>query len=68
MSDSLKAVLKPSLIGTAGVMWVVGGIASVWTAFGIHWLLGWAVLFVWVWGCWAGLLYFDLVRYFKINT
>ncbi len=68
MSDSLKAVLKPSLIGTACLMWVVGGIAGVWTVFGIHWLLGWAALFVWVWGCWAGLLYFDLVRYVKIDT
>jgi hypothetical protein len=49
-------------------MWVIGGIAGVWTLFGIHWALGWVALFVWVWGCWAGLLYFDLVRYLKIET
>jgi hypothetical protein len=49
-------------------MWVVGGIATVWTAFGIHWLLGWAALFIWVWGCWAGALYLDLARHLKIDT
>ena len=68
MTNSPQAVLKSSLIGTVGVMWVIGGIAGVWTLFGIHWALGWVALFVWVWGCWAGLLYFDLVRYLKINT
>jgi hypothetical protein len=68
MSDSLNDVVKSSLLGAAGLMWVVGGIAAVWTLFGIHWLLGWVALFIWVWGCWAGVLYFDLARYFKINT
>ena len=68
MNDSTKGILKSSLLGTIGLMWVVGGIAGVWTAFGIHWLLGWAALFIWVWGCWAGSLYFNLARYFKFNT
>ena len=68
MSDPAKEILKSSLLGTAGLMWVVGGIAAVWTAFGIHWLLGWAALFIWVWGCWAGSLYFNLARYLKFNT
>ena len=68
MSDSTKEILKSSLLGTAGLMWVVGGIASVWTAFGIHWLLGWAALFIWVWGCWAGSLYFNLARYLKFDA
>lgn len=68
MNDSTKGILKSSLLGTAGLMWVVGGIAAVWTAFGIHWLLGWAALFIWVWGCWAGSLYFNLARHFKFNT
>lgn len=68
MSVSTKEILKSSLLGTVGLMWVVGGIAAVWTAFGTHWLLGWAALFIWVWGCWAGTLHFDLTRYLKIDT
>jgi hypothetical protein len=68
MSDSTKEILKSSLLGAAGLMWVVGGIAAVWAAFDIHWLLGWGALFIWVWGCWAGSLYFNLARYLKFNT
>jgi len=68
MNDSTKEILRSSLLGTVGLMWVVGGIAAVWTAFGIHWALGWAVLFIWVWGCWAGTLHFNLTRYLKIDT
>jgi len=68
MSDSTKGIVKSSLLGTAGLMWVIGGVAAVWAAFGIHWLLGWAALFIWVWGCWAGSLYFNLTRYLKFDT
>lgn len=68
MNDATKGILKSSLLGTAGLMWVVGGIAAVWTAFDVHWALGWAALFIWVWGCWAGALYFNLTHYIKINT
>ena len=68
MNDESKRILKSSLIGTAGLMWVVGGIVIVWTVFGINWLLGWAALFIWVWCCWAGLLYFNLTRYLKFDT
>ena len=68
MNDETKQILKSSLLGTAGLMWVVGGIAVVWIAFGIHWGFGWAALFIWVWGCWAGLLYFNLTHYLKFDT
>ena len=68
MNDESKRILKSSLIGTASLMWVAGGSTTVWTVFGIHWLLGWGALFVWVWGCWAGLLYFNLTRYFEFDT
>ena len=68
MNDETKNILKSSLLGTAGLMWVAGGIVAVLNMFGIHWLLGWGALFVWVWGCWAGMLYFDLTRYLKFDS
>ena len=67
MNDELRRVMKSSLLGTIGLMWVIGGIAVIWTVFGIHWALGWLALFVWVWGCWAGVLYFDLKRYMGLD-
>ena len=51
MNDESKRILKTSLLGTAGLMWVVGGVVLVWTVFGVHLLLGWVALFIWVWGC-----------------
>ncbi len=68
MNDESKRILKTSLLGTVSLMWVVGGIVLVWTVFGIHLLLGWAALFIWVWGCWTGFLYFDLTRYLKFDN
>jgi len=68
MKDETQHILKSSLLGTVGLIWVVGGATLVWNVFAIHWLLGWGALFIWVWGCWAGLLYFDLLRYIKIDT
>jgi hypothetical protein len=64
MNDELKAILKTSLMGTLAFMWVVGGIALILVGFGAHWALGWAALFVWVWGCGAGALYFNVRRFF----
>lgn len=63
MNDELRRVLKSSLLGTSGAMWVVGGFAIVWQMFAEHWALGWASLFIWVWGGWAGALYFDIKRF-----
>lgn len=65
MDDGLKNVLKTSLLGTIGFMWVVGGIAVILAGFEEHWAYGWAALFVWVWGCGAVALYFDVMRFFK---
>ena len=68
MNDELRRALKSSLLGTIGLMWVIGGITVIWMVFGIHWALGWLALFVWVWGCWAGALYLDLKRYLRIDV
>ena len=65
IDDGLKAVLKTSLFGTIGFMWVVGGIAVILAGFDEHWAYGWAALFVWVWGCGAVALYFNVMRFFK---
>ena len=65
MNHELKQVLITSLLGTAGAMWVVGGFVIVLELFGEHWLLGWGSLFVWVWICWAGALYFNVKRFFS---
>lgn len=64
-SDDLKSILINSLIGTTGVMWVVGGILAILNLYGVHWILGWLSGFVWVWGCWAAALYFDVKSYFN---
>jgi len=63
MNDELRKILKTSLIGTAGLMWVIGGIAAVLVMFNVHWVLGWLSLFLWVWGCWAGAIYFNIKRF-----
>ena len=63
MNDEMKQILKKSLFGTAGAMWVVGGFAIVWGMFDEHWALGWGSLFIWVWGCWAGALFFNIKRF-----
>ena len=66
MNDELKEILKNSLIGTIGFMWVVGGIAVILAGFDMHWALGWLALFVWVWGCGSAALYFDVKRFFNV--
>jgi hypothetical protein len=63
MNDELKKILYSSLMGAIGFMWVVGGIAVILSGFDMHWSLGWLALFVWVWGCTAGALYFDVKRF-----
>lgn len=62
----LKSVLIESLVGTAGVMWIVGGIFATLKLYDVHELLGWASGFLWVWGCWAAALYFDVRRYLNL--
>jgi len=64
MNDKLKGIMIGSLIGTIGFMWVIGGIALVLAGFEEHLLLGWLSLFVWVWGCGAAALYFNVQRFF----
>ena len=61
----VKSILIESLVGTAGVMWVVGGILATLKLYDVHWALGWAAGFIWVWGCWAAALYFDVKRFFR---
>ena len=68
MNDELRRALKSSLLGTIGLMWVIGGITVIWTVFDIHWALGWLALFLWVWGCWAATLFFDLKRHLRLDT
>jgi len=63
-NSELKSILVESLIGTAGVMWVIGGILAILELYDVHWALGWLAGFVWVWGCWAAALYFDIKRFF----
>ena len=63
MSNDLKGILKSSFFGALGVIWVTGGLAGVFELFDFHWALGWLGLFIWVWGCWAAVLYFDLKRF-----
>jgi hypothetical protein len=63
MDVELRNIMKTSLFGTAGMMWVIGGFAIVWGMFAEHWALGWGSLFIWVWGCWAGALYFNIKRF-----
>ena len=65
MNDELKGILKNSLFGAIGFMWVIGGIAVILAGFDEHWAYGWLALFVWVWGCGAAALYFNVMRFFK---
>ena len=65
MNEEMKGVLRTSLLGTIGFMWVVGGIAVILAGFDEHWAYGWAALFVLVWGCGAVGLYFNVMRFFK---
>ena len=59
----LKPILINSLLGTIGVMWVIGGILAVLNLYEVRWILGWLSAFVWIWGCWAAALYFDVKRF-----
>ncbi len=61
----LKSRLIDSLLGTVGVMWIIGGILAILTLFDAHWILGWLSAFIWVWGCWAAALYFDVKKFFN---
>ncbi|MFQ6005866.1 MAG: hypothetical protein ACE5OQ_10210 [Woeseia sp.] len=61
----LKSILFNSLLGTVGVLWTIGGIVAVMSMYDMHWILGWLGAFVWVWGCWAAALYFDVLRFFR---
>jgi len=61
----LKSILINSLLGAIGVMWIIGGIVAILNLYDVHWILGWLSAFVWVWGCWAAALYFNVKkRYF----
>jgi hypothetical protein len=63
MNDELKKILTSSFFGALGVIWAIGGLAAVFALFDVHWALGWFGLFMWVWGCWAAFLYFNLRRF-----
>ena len=64
-SPDLKTILIDSLLGTVGVMWIIGGILAILNLYDVHWTLGWLSGFVWLWGCWAAALYFDVKRFFN---
>ncbi len=59
----LRSILINSLLGTVGVMWTIGGVLAVLSLHEVHWALGWLSAFVWIWGCWAAALYFDVKRF-----
>ncbi len=61
----LKSVLINSLLGTIGVMWTIGGILAILNLYDVNWILGWLSAFIWIWGCWAAALYFDVKRFFS---
>ena len=63
--SEIKSILIQSLLGTAGVMWVAGGILATLKLYEVHWALGWLSGFIWVWGCWAAALYFDVTRFIR---
>ena len=65
MNDEMKGVVKTSLLATIGFMWAIGGIAVILAGFAEHWAYGWSALFIWVWGCAAAGLYFNVLRFFK---
>jgi hypothetical protein len=52
-----------SLLGTVGVMWAIGGILAILNLYDVNWILGWVSAFIWIWGCWAAALYFDVKRF-----
>ena len=62
-ADDLKSILINSLLGTVGVMWAIGGVLAVLSLHDVHWVLGWLSAFVWIWGCWAAALYFNVKRF-----
>jgi TctA family transporter len=62
-TDDLKAILITSLLGTIGVMWTIGGILAILHLYDVNWILGWLSAFIWIWGCWAAALYFDVKRF-----
>ena len=64
-THDLKNIMMESLLGTAGVMWVAGGIFIVFNLYDFNWVVGWVAGFVWIWGCWAAALYFDVKRFFN---
>ncbi len=59
----LKSILINSLLGTNAVMWTIGGILVILNLYDVNWILGWLSAFVWIWGCWAAALYFDVKRF-----
>ena len=59
----LKSIMISSLLGASGVMWIIGGVLAILNLYDVHWILGWLSAFVWVWGCWAAALYFDVKRF-----
>ena len=65
MNDELKGLLKTGHIGAVGFTWAVGGIAVILPGFDAHWALGWLALFVWVSGCGAAALHFNVKRFFN---
>ena len=58
-----RDLMKRSLLATVGIMWTIGGIVAIFGLFEMHWLLGWLSAFVWLWGCIAAVLFFDLKRF-----
>jgi hypothetical protein len=59
----IRSVLRTSLFGTTGVMWVIGGFLVIVNLYDVNWVLGWISAFIWIWGCWAAALYFDVKRF-----
>jgi hypothetical protein len=59
----IKSILRSSLLGTTGVMWVIGGFLVILNLYDMNWLLGWISAFIWIWGCWAAALYFDVKKF-----
>lgn len=60
-----KSILITSLLGAIGVMWIIGGILAILNLYDVHWLIGWVSAFIWIWGCWAAALYFNVKRFFS---
>lgn len=60
-----KSITINSLLGTTGVTWVIGGFLAIISLYDVNWMFGWLSAFVWIWGCWAAALYFDVKRFFN---